>query len=701
MLIFPRYHQLDSVRRILNDVKENGCGSNYLIQHSAGSGKTNSITWLAHRLANIHDYDNENIFNSIIIVTDRRVLDKQLQDAVSQLDKHGIVEAIDDKKKSSDLASAIENGKKVIITTIQKFPHALNVIENLKGGRYGVIIDEAHSSTAGETMGALKMTLNGGEVDENLTSDEVMAEFLERRAVKGNISFFAFTATPKDKTMQIFGRKGTDDKPHEFHLYSMKQAIQEEFIIDVLKNYTTYDMYYKITKKIEDNPEFDKGKAKRAVTRYMSLNEYNIREKSMVMVDDFMENRNHWIKGKAKGMVVTGSRLSAVKYKKIIDKYLIEKGYTIKSLVAFSGTIKYEDEEYTEEKLNGIKNIPEEFEKDEYKLLIVADKYQTGFDQPKLCAMYVDKSLGGVKCVQTLSRLNRRYNGKQTFVLDFVNEIEDIQGAFKPYYEDTNVSEVIDPEKLVDKYWELRTYSIYNEEWIRDYSTLHFLTKRTRTQDAKLNSIVDEVIEVYMTYDDEMKEKFRGVAREYINLYKFLLNITTLPNVEFLKLYLFIVGVYKRLPKDPSYSLDLDAILALDYYKLKKTSEGDISISQGQGELVGIGGGSSKKKEEELEGLDLILNRINEVYGVNLSESDKVMFENVSESFSADPKIKQIAMANTKEDFIDVFGKNHFKKGLIRQKKTFATLVTEIMKNETLSTYLMNTIAEKLYSEMR
>lgn len=704
--IFPRYHQLDVVRKIVGDILDKGCGQNYLIQHSAGSGKTNSISWLAHRLSSLHNKDDQAIFNSVIVITDRKVLDKQLQDAIYQIEhKHGVVEKIDEKKSSADLANAIENNKKIIITTIQKFPFALEKIENLSGKNYAVIIDEAHSSTAGESMGALKMTLAGKTVEEiekeDYTSDDIMAEYIGKRSKLENLSFFAFTATPKAKTFETFGTMGEDKKPHEFHLYSMKQAIDEGFIIDVLKNYATYERYYKIAKTIEEDPDFDKGKATNAVRKFVELNEYNIRQKVEIIVEDFRNNREMWLGGKSKGMIVTGGRLSAVKYKIAIDKYIKEMGYSMKTLVAFSGKIEEDEIEYTEEKLNGgVKDIPIEFNKDEQKLLIVADKYQTGFDQPKLCAMYVDKSLGGVKCVQTLSRLNRTYKDKQTFILDFVNTVEEIQNSFKPYYESTEIKSTTDPNSIFDKFYEIKEFPIYDEEKINEFAILYFKKKRTEKQDAKLNSLLDQSVEIFLSFDDETKSEFKGKAREYINLYKFLLQIYPIKKLDLLKLYVYLIGLYKKLPKDIVTGVDLDEILSLDYYKISKISEGNISIDKGEGSLTGVGNGRGGK-EEKLEGLDEIIARINNIYGIGLTEENKVMLENIEKIFVGDPKLQQMAKANSQEDFTKMFSKSHFKRGLVRQKKDFSEIITNILSHEGLSNYLMSAIAEKVYEEMQ
>lgn len=548
---------------------------------------------------------------------------KQLQDAIYQLEhKKGLVEKIDDKKKSSDLALAIENGIKIIITTIQKFPYALEKIDNLGKRKYAVIIDEAHSSTAGENMGALKETLAGKTLEEaarleqeeernEKSSMDKMNDIISKRTDLNNISFFAFTATPKNKTMHIFGRIGDDGLPHEFHLYSMKQAIEEGFILDVLKNYMPVSVYYKVGKKIADNPEFEKGEAKRAINKFVSLNEHNIRQKVETIVDDFMDNRVMWLDGKAKGMVVTSSRLHAVRYKLAIDKYIKEKGYDIKTLVAFSGKVNDDDNEYTEENMNNLPNetdIAKAFdnEKHKHKLLIVAEKYQTGFDQPKLCAMYVDKKLDGVKTVQTLSRLNRTYANKNTFILDFQNSVEDIQEAYKPYFEVTNIDKVTDPNVVNDLWYQLKGYGIYTDEEVEDFAVLFYKDKKTASQDAKMNNIIDKAVERYCILREEdnghdgetnyekKADEFKKKASKYITFYNFLLQIYPLKNLNLLRLQIYLVALLKKLPKDGgSNRLDLDDILSLDYYKLKKFGSDDkkgqnISLSYGEGELPGI-----------------------------------------------------------------------------------------------------------------
>lgn len=447
-MIFPRFHQLEVVRKLTRNARENGAGQNYLIQHSAGSGKSNSIAWLSYRLSSLHNEKNERVFDSVIVITDRKVLDNQLQNTIYQFEhKEGVVEKID--KDSQQLADAITAGSHIIITTLQKFPFILDKIGELTARKYAVIIDEAHSSQGGEATKKMKEVLSAKSLEEaeelelesgmDEDAEDQIRKSMEARGMQQNLSFFAFTATPKNKTVEVFGTPDKHGKPKPFHLYSMRQAIEEGFIHDVLKNYTTYKTYYKLSKEIEDDPDVNKKAASRAIGRFMSLHPHNLAQKTEVMVEHFRQIVSKKIGGQAKAMVVTSSRLHAVRYKEEFDKYIAEKGSSnIRTLVAFSGKVIYDTypEGVTEVELNGFKEkeLPKKFASDGYQLLLVADKYQTGFDQPLLHTMYVDKKLSGVKCVQTLSRLNRTCAGKEdTFVLDFTNDTEDILNSFQPY----------------------------------------------------------------------------------------------------------------------------------------------------------------------------------------------------------------------------------------------------------------------------
>jgi type I restriction enzyme R subunit len=497
-LIFPRYHQLLAVRKLLADAQEKGSGHKYLIQHSAGSGKSNSISWLAHQLVGLHNKSGkENIFDTVIVVTDRRILDAQIRNIIKQFQQvNGVVEAITEGSKQ--LKEALEEGKKIIITTIQKFPHIVEEIGELPGTNFAIIIDEAHSSLSGQMVRKLNETLSKLNLDketqseleedleditsmvdvedaeETITGEDLIRVLVKSRKLLPNASYFAFTATPKNKTLELFGvpfQDGEKTKFRAFDLYSMKQAIEEGFIMDVLQNYTTYQSYYALLKKIEDDPEYDKLKAQKKLKAYVESHDHAIKKKAILIVEHFMENviRKKRMGGFAKAMLVTSSRANAVKYKKAFDEYLHKLNSPYKAIVAFSGEI----DRQTEANLNGFSsnNIPSEFEKNEYRFLLVANKFQTGFDQPLLHTMYVDKKLGGVNAVQTLSRLNRSHPlKKDTFVLDFANSTEDIEKAFKPYFESTILGEATDPNKLFDLQDALDNFQVYTKEQVIEFS---------------------------------------------------------------------------------------------------------------------------------------------------------------------------------------------------------------------------------------
>lgn len=667
-VIFPRYHQLDVVRKIESDVKQFGVGTNYLVQHSAGSGKTNSISWLAHRLAKIHDSEDNAIFNSVIVITDRRVLDKQLQDAVYQLEhKAGMVAKID--KDSSQLAQELVNNTRIIITTLQKFPFIMEKVGEFARGKYAIIIDEAHSSQGGKSATAMTNILSDKTLEEALEADRAAEENLEdidekivetivKSGKQDNISFFAFTATPKAKTLEKFGRMGEDGKPHAFHVYSMRQAIEEGFILDVLKNYTTYKTYYKVAKMIEDDPEVSSKKASREIAKYVSLHPHNIAQKTEIMIEHFRRVTRHKIGGRAKAMVVTGSRLHAVKYKQAFDKYISDKGYDdMKAVVAFSGTVEDKGVSYTEPLMNGFgeKELPDKFHTDEYKVLLVAEKYQTGFDEPLLHTMYVDKKLDGIKAVQTLSRLNRTCKGKNdTFVLDFVNDAEDIKEAFQPYYEVTGLEEVTNPNLLYDLQRELDACQVYTEEEIMEVCKLEFSgKKKTPKTQEKLNAILDKAVERYKhELPKERQEDFKSTAGKFIRTYSFILQIGPFVDVDLHKLYVYLNYLLKKLPKHGSESVYLADEVALEYYRNTMVFEGSISlVVQGGADLKPTSHGGGGGKEEPKDKLSSIINRLNERFGTDFTETDRLSYEQIMEDIINNEDLAQKAKNNTKENF--------------------------------------------------
>lgn len=649
-LIFPRYHQLFAVRELLDNAQSKGSGQKYLIQHSAGSGKSNSISWLAHQLVGLHDKTgNKNIFDTVIVVTDRRVLDKQIRDNIKQFQQvNGVVEAITEGSKQ--LKQALEEGKKIIITTIQKFPHIVEDISDLPGNNFAIIIDEAHSSLSGQMARKLNETLSKVQDEEELQSDikeydedennEVTGEDLIRVLVKSrkllpNASYFAFTATPKNKTLELFGvpyQEGDKTKFRAFHLYSMKQAIEEGFIKDVLLNYTTYQSFYALLKRIEDDPEYDKKRAQKKLKAYVESHEHAIKKKAILMIQHFMENviRNKKMGGLAKAMLVTSSRANAVKYKKAFDDYLKKINSPFKAIVAFSGEIDGQ----TEAQLNGFSNaaLPDEFEKNEYRFLIVANKYQTGFDQPLLHTMYVDKKLGGVNAVQTLSRLNRSHPlKKDTFVLDFVNTTEEIEKAFKPYFESTILGEATDPNKLFDLQDALDNFQVYSREQVQEFSEKILANVPV----DQLHSILDQSSEIFRNnLEEEQQVDFRAKVKTYVRLYIFLSQIVPFENPYLERLYIFLNHLQNKLGGEAPIDLAQGILdnIDMDSYRLQLEATTDIFMEQGE-DLKPIPtemrGGLAETENDRLSN---ILQTFNDRYGTEFEDADKVrqMAENIA-----------------------------------------------------------------------
>ena len=705
-IIFPRYHQLDAIRKIQEDILENGgIGHNYLIQHSAGSGKTNTISWLAHRLSTIHDKNDNGIYNSVIVITDRVVLDRQLQDRIYQLEhKHGVVEKIDNN--STQLADALKHGTKIIITTLQKFPYVLEKIENLEKRNYAVIIDEAHSSTSGDMMGALRDSLSGATKEPEEDLEDKIAKEIEKRGKKDNISFFAFTATPKTKTIELFGRMGEDGKPKEFHLYSMRQAIEEGFILDVLENYTTYKTYYNITKIIEDNPEFDKSKASKAIARFVSLHPYNIAQKTEIMIEHFRKFTQPKIRGKAKAMVITGSRKQAIKYKLEFDEYIKKKGYDIKTIVAFSGTVEDGGIEYTEKNMNKFseQELPKKFNSDEYHILIVANKYQTGFDQPLLHTMFVDKKLTGVKAVQTLSRLNRTHKDKtDTFILDFVNDIEEIQKSFIPYYEKTEIESTTDPNLIYDLKGELHKYGVYDNEDIDKFISIFYKNKKDKKDKEILNGLIDISVDRYNNLHEDRKEEFKKKTKKYIRLYSFISQIYPMGDNELYKLYIYLNYLSKKIKNSVLYStIDIDDKVALSCYSIKKTFEGDASLKDNS-EIVELPPAQFEgtgKREEQAEYLETIIDRINKMFGTNFDKSDQLFIEQIQIDSISNKNLAKKAKANSMEDFQLAYYKE-FMSMLLNRRTKNERFFAKIIDDEKIKNQIIRELLPEIYKRLK
>ncbi|MCM4172398.1 type I restriction endonuclease subunit R [Arenibacter sp. TNZ] len=681
-LIFPRYHQMDVVRKLTTDTKRKGAGHNYLIQHSAGSGKSNSIAWLSYRLSSLHNANNERVFDSVLVITDRKVLDSQLQSTIYQFEhKQGVVQKIE--KNSQQLADAITAGSNIIITTLQKFPFILEKIGELPARKYAVIIDEAHSSQGGEATKKMKEVLSAKsleeaaleELDSGLEEDaeDQIRKSMEARGKQDNLSFFAFTATPKTKTVEVFGTPDKSGIPKPFHLYSMKQAIEEGFILDVLKNYTTYKTYFRLSKEIEDDPKVNKKQAARAIGRFLSLHPHNLAQKTEVIIEHFRQVVSKKIGGMAKAMLVTGSRLHAVRYKEEFDKYIQKMGYLdIKTIVAFSGKVIYDlyPEGVTEVGINGFKEkeLPRKFASSEYQLLIVADKYQTGFDQPLLHTMYVDKKLSGVKCVQTLSRLNRMHTGKEdTFILDFANEAEEVLASFQPYYELTSIESNTDPNHLFDLKTEIEKAHIIWQTEIDNFCNVFFKSAITLSvkEQGKLNAYIDPAVERYKKLPVEnskedifgtevTQDNFKHALQSFTRLYSFLTQIMPFSDVELEKLYTYGRFLLKKLPrKSQNDRFKLGDEVSLEYYRLQKIGEQRLLMeSEGEYQLEGISGaGIRLANKEEQEALSEIINLLNKKFGTEFSQADKLFFDQIEAELVADDRLSEQAKNNSLDNF--------------------------------------------------
>lgn len=683
-MIFPRYHQLQAVRTLVDAAKIEGVGANHLVEHSAGSGKSNTIGWLAHRLASLHDARNQRVFDSVIVVTDRVVLDQQLQDTIYQFEhKRGVVQRIDDS--SRQLAEALENAVPIIITTLQKFPFVsrqlLKLAEErgqtgtgiLPTRRCAVIVDEAHSSQGGEAATDLKEVLGGEELREKarqqaaaegLPDMEELFRSMAKRGKQANLSFFAFTATPKHKTLAVFGRNGEPS-----HRYTMRQAIDEGFILDVLKNYTTYSAYFRLLKACQNDPNVERKKAARALARFMKLHPHNISQKTEVMVEHFNAITRHKIGGRAKAMVVTGSRLEAVRYKQHFDRYIKAKGYRIRTLVAFSGEVK--DDKlpnviYTEVGMNGgirEKELPERFATTEYQVLLVAEKYQTGFDQPLLHTMYVDKRLAGIQAVQTLSRLNRIHPLKEdTFVLDFVNDREEIRDAFRTYYEGAEMGEQVDPARMYEVKAELDASGIYLAEEVERFGAVYFKQKQKQSpSDHQLmNAALDPAVSRFAALqeqDGDEAELWRGKLLAFRNLYGFLSQIIPYQDTDLERAYVFLRHLATKLPRrqaGPGYQFDED--VRLEYYRLQKISEGSISLHDGDARKLDgpTEVGSGIVREQPIT-LSRLIDLVNERFGTDFNQADQLFFDQIVEAAVGDEKLKQAAAVNPGDKFELVF----------------------------------------------
>ncbi|KRN88684.1 type I restriction endonuclease subunit R [Ligilactobacillus ceti] len=660
-IIFPRFHQRRCVKKLLDDVYEHKSSRNYLIQHSAGSGKTNSIAWLSHRLATLHDKDNQNIFDNVIVVTDRVVVDRQLQKAVMGLEhKSGFIRVMDDKSTSHDLADALAGKTKIIATTIQKFPHIIHSVKGLKDKRFAVIIDEAHSSTAGKNMAAVSRTLSSTEAKSSDVEDLIADEIL-RNGKQDNVSIFAFTATPKPTTLQLFAQENQKGLREAFDLYSMKQAIEEGFILDVLQNYTTYKTFYELNKKVEDDPRVNTRQAKAQIARFIRLHETNIAQRIEIIVEHFKTSIMDELGGKAKAMVVTASREEAVKYHKAFNEYIDKKGYKdIKALVAFSGKVTLDDEdiEYTEAGINGFseKKTAKEFDKDENRVLLVANKYQTGFDQPKLCAMYVLKTLKGVAAVQTLSRLNRicpPFN-KTTFILDFVNDYKDIEDAFSKYYSTTLLSNTITPSGIYELEAKIDAYLMFDPDYIDRASEILCKERIDPKDKKKLNYILRRTQKKLDELDEEQRDEFVKLLRKFIRFYEFLIQVTQFLDNELHKKYLLITYLLRYISvKHSGGGFDITSMIkAKNFIQKKNESYEKPKIIAKPVVKLPIAEALSSIGEDKIEHISVLLEEFNARHGVDFDKDVVVKFLlQIQDILLKSEDLKLSAKNNTEQDF--------------------------------------------------
>ena len=740
-MIFPRYHQLDAVRKLITSARSDGPGANYLIQHSAGSGKTNSISWLSHRLASLHDKDDGKVFDCVVVITDRQVLDRQLQDAIHQIEHaQGVVKAID--QDSKQLANALIDGTKIVITTLQKFPFVLRGLLHAAGServdaptpeeiaqaqaweaeiakrRYAIIVDEAHSSQTGETARELKAIL-GASSKENPEDEpdweDRLNQVMESRGRQKNLSFFAFTATPKGKTLELFGRPGKNGLPEADHLYSMRQAIEEKYILDVVKRYTTYSTYYRLVKAVEHDPDLPKKKAARALAKFMSLHPHNIEQKTEIMVEHFRHKVRGHLGGRAKAMVVTSSRLHAVRYKQAFDAYFTEHGINdMRSLVAFSGTVRDPDTglEFTEPGMNidcvtgssiSEKQLPSRFASPDYQVLLVANKYQTGFDQPLLCAMYVDKRLDGVQAVQTLSRLNRMTSGKEEpFVLDFVNEAEEIYKAFKPYYDATSLQESSDPHQLEILKHELDAALVYHDSEVEAFAHVFYrpVAKQTSKDHAGMQLHLQPAVDRYKAMEDEAtRTEFRAKLQGYVNLYSFLSQIMPFVDPSLEMLYSFGRFLLPYLPLDrDTERVKLSDEIGLQYYRLQRIYSGEIILREGEPEGVKspTDVGTGKAKDEKAP-LSEIIKVLNDRFGTEFTDEDRLFFEQIQEKAKNSEKVVKLRQANPFDKF-QLGVRQMIEDLMIQRMSENDKIVTRFMDDKAFGDAAFRILSESIYN---
>lgn len=726
--LFPRYHQWSAVLSLVDHARSHGAGQSYLVQHSAGSGKSNTIAWLAHRLSSLHSASDEKVFDKVVVITDRLVLDRQLQETIYQFEHtHGVVEKIDQDSKQLAEALAGERAR-IVITTIQKFPFVMRHVDELRSRRYAVIIDEAHSSQTGDSAKEMKKVLGGGSADRTTSEaallaaaeaaeaslvDEVpdpvqdrLAEEVAARGRQANMSFFAFTATPKGRTLELFGQRGDTGKYEPFHLYSMRQAIEEGFIHDVLANYVTYDTYFKIDKAITDDPELDKSRASAAIARFVSLHEHNLAQRADVIVNHFRSHVASKIGGKAKAMVVTASRLHALRYKRALDKYCAEHGIgDVGVLCAFSGKLDDQGpdgggEEWTESRVNGFpeSETPRRFDTDDWQILVVAEKYQTGFDQPKLYAMYVDKTLTGLAAVQTLSRLNRTHPDKTgTFVLDFRNSAESIQESFAPWYVRTHAPPT-DPHLLYDTWAELGPYDVLRGDEIE--TMVGLLLTDPEKNHQRISTVMQPAVDRFHALTAEQQDEFRDVLTRFTRIYSFLSQVVSFTDVKLERDYLFCRRLAQLVRRDSVVGVDLGASVELTHLRMEKSWAGSAALDVDDGEVVTIYGGGGRKPLVEEVPLSEVIQRINDRFGTHISDTDRLFVDQVADDIVGDEHVQAQALANDEHTFGVGFDKTWLGAltGRLSANEKFAF---ELLDNEDLRAALLDEYRPDIYKRAR
>jgi type I restriction enzyme R subunit len=719
-VVFPRFHQWDAVLALETHAREHRAGHSYLVQHSAGSGKSNTIAWTAHRLSSLHDDSDQKVFDKVVVITDRVVLDRQLQETIYQFEHtRGVVVKID--KDSTQLAEALAGEQaRIIVTTLQKFPFVLDKIAGLPARQYAVIVDEAHSSQTGEAAKDLRLALGASDETELTAAEaedagfiaeaidpveEALAKAVGARGRQANLSFFAFTATPKARTLEMFGTLDPETGKYQpFHLYSMRQAVEEGFILDVLANYVTYQTYWRIEKAVENDPTYEAPKARRAIARFVSLHPSNLAQKAEIVVEHFRTHTASKISRQAKAMVVTSSRLHAVRYKQAIDAYIAKRGYVdLAALVAFSGRVIDEhDLSYSEAGMNGFpeSQTAERFATSDYQVLIVAEKFQTGFDQPLLHTMYVDKVLTGLNAVQTLSRLNRIHPNKaDTFVLDFRNETEDIVKAFEPYYGRT-VAPPTDPNLLFDTRRRLDDFDVLRPEEIE--ATVALLLAGDTKSHGKVYAALDPAVERFTSLVEEDRLAFKDALDRFVRTYSFLSQVVAFGDSKLERDYTCCRALAARLRDAATVErLDLGTEVELTHLKTEMTFEGSLSLDADSGEVKTIfGEGRGAKADPQLEHLSEIVDELNERFGLDLDERDQLLFDQFEETWAADPQVVDQARSNTLENFRLVFD-HRFIDTVVSRMDENEAIFKRILDDEEFRQVLMDLYARRVYRKAR